>query len=154
MSYGLSSREEWIRRVSATHGAEGLCDSEWRFIAVSAPMLSGLNATAPFVGRRLSDIPQFRHYAGATAAIPFFDGSLRGMQFHSEAWIDGDLRAWDMDFWSVCTDACEMLLHMVANRVPPRAQGAFSGFRISDLRIITADGRVTAGGSDASTVTS
>ena len=148
MGYGLSSREEWIRRVLATHGAEGLCDREWRFIAVSAALPSSLNATAPFVGRRFADLPQFKHYAGAIAAIPFFDGSLRGMQYHSEAWIDGDLRAWDMVFWAVCTEAHEMLVHIVANRAPAQAKDTFSGFRVSDLRIISADGRVTAGWSD------
>jgi hypothetical protein len=135
--------------VSTTHGAEGLCDREWRFLAVSAALLSSLNAAAPFAGQRLADIPHFKHYAGAIAAIPFFDGSLRGMQFYSEAWIDGDLRAWDMDFWAVCTEADEMLVHIVANRAPAQAKGAFSGFRVSDLRLIAADGRVTAGWSDA-----
>ena len=149
MSYGLSSREGWIRRVSATHGAEGLCDREWRFVAVSASLLRDLNATAPFLGRRFSDIPQFKDYAGAIAAIPFFDGSLRGMQYHSEAWIDGDLRAWDMDYWVICTEAHELLVHIVANRAPAHAKDVFSGFRVSDLRMISADGRVTAGWSDA-----
>lgn len=117
-------------------------------MAVSTPMLIGLNARASFVGRRLSDIPQFKDYASAMAALPLFDGDLRGMQFHSEAWIGGDLRAWDMDFWSVCTEAGEMLVHIVANRALARTKGNFSGFRISDFRIIRADGRVVEDGSD------
>jgi hypothetical protein len=111
-------------------------------------MLIGLNATASFVGRRMSDSPQFKDYAREMAALPLFDGDLRGMQFHSEAWIGGNLRAWDMDFWSVCTDEGEMLLHIVANRTREQAKGTFSGFSISNFRIIQADGRVVAVGSD------
>lgn len=150
MSHGLSSKREWIQRVSETHAAEGLCDREWRFLAASSALLAGLNATVSFVGRRLSEIPQFKHQAGAMAAVPFFNGSLRSVQFHSEAWIDGDLRAWDKDFWAVCTSECEILVHMVANRVPARATAAFPGFRVSDLRVIAADGRVVAvDGTDA-----
>jgi hypothetical protein len=139
--HGLSSRDDWIVRVSETHGAEGLCDREWRFLAASPQMLSGLNASASFVGRRVHEIPQFKAYAAAITSIPLFDGSLRGVQCHSEAWVGGVLRAWELDFWAVCTGDLEMLVHIVANPVPSEERGAFAGFRMSRFRWITAEGR-------------
>ena len=76
------------------------------------------------------------------ASLPFFDGTLRAIQCHSEAWIEGALRAWDMDFWAVCTDDLEMLVHIVANPVTPQERGAFNGFRMSRFRWITAEGHL------------
>ncbi|MBP6012501.1 MAG: hypothetical protein KBA31_09765 [Alphaproteobacteria bacterium] len=147
MNLDLSSTQDWIRRVSLTHGAEGLCDSDWRFVAASASLLSSLRVTEDaFVGRRASEIPQFRAYASALAAIPLFDGTLRGVQFRSESWVDGELTAKDLDFWTICTGDGALLVHIVATKVQRREHGArFAGFRVSNVRAILLDGRTISG---------
>ena len=144
MNLGLSSKADWIRRVSLTHGTEALCDGDWRFVAASGPMLESLRVRkGAIVGRRAADMPQFQAYAAALNAIPFFDGSLRGVQFHSEFWVEDKLTAKDMDLWAVCTDTSEMLVHMISTQAPVRKPAErFTGYRISDFRAIMLDGRV------------
>lgn len=144
MNLGLSSKADWIRRVSLTLGTEALCDGDWRFVAASGPMLESLRVREEaIVGRRAADMPQFQAYATALKAIPFFDGSLRGVQFRSEFWVEGKLTAKDMDLWAICTDTSEMLVHMVSTKTTvPKPAERFAGYRISDFRAIMLNGRV------------
>lgn len=133
--------------MSLTHGAEGLCDSDWRFLAASASLLASLGLTGgAFVGRRASEIPQFQAYASALASIPLFDGTLRGVQFRSESWIEGEIAAKDIDFWTICTSDGALLVHIVATKVQRCEPGPrFAGFRVSNVRAILLDGRMISG---------